>query len=161
MWVRGAAVQFPDLKEGGIAEELALDNIRLNPKMNWSLWDRVLLNKVRAEENITLILSATVMGADENDGVIRSVTAWKTDEYAFYEVKAKYYADCSGDCVLAGFTSANWMKGRESRAQTGESFAPDTPDDTTMGNSVLLQYRVSLPNEKADETGYRERHGKI
>ena len=152
MWVRGAAVQFPDLKEGGIAEELALDDIRLNPKMNWSLWDRVLLNKVRAEENITLILSATVMGADENDGIIRSVTAWKTDEYAFYEVKAKYYADCSGDCVLAGFTSANYMKGRESRARTGESFAPDTPDDTTMGNSVLLQYRVSLPNEQADET---------
>ena len=152
MWIRGAATQFPDMKEGGIVEELALDNIALNPKANWSLWDRVLLKKIRAEKNITLILSATVMGADENDGVIESVTAWKTDEYAFYEVRAKYYADCSGDCVLAEFTSANLTKGRESRDETGESFAPAVPDDTTMGNSVLLQYRASLPNEKADET---------
>lgn len=152
MWIRGAAVQFPDLKEGGIVEELALDNARLNPKMNWSLWDRVLLNKVRAEKNITLILSATVMNATEENGAIKSVTAWKTDDYKFYEIRSKYYADCSGDCVLAEFTSAEHTKGRESQGETGEIYAPETPDDTTMGNSILLQYRASSPNESADET---------
>lgn len=92
MWIRGASSRFPEYKEGGLVEELALDDMFFNPKMNWSLWDLVLLNKVRAEKNVTLLLSSTCCGAEEEGGIIKSVTAWKTDEYVFYNVKAKLYA---------------------------------------------------------------------
>ena len=56
MWIRGASTRFPEYKEGGLIEELALDDMHYNPKMNWSLWDLVLLNKVRSEKNVTLLL---------------------------------------------------------------------------------------------------------
>lgn len=54
MWIRGASSRFPEYKEGGLVEELALDDMFFNPKMNWSLWDLVLLNKVRAEKTYAI-----------------------------------------------------------------------------------------------------------
>lgn len=150
MWIRGASSRFPEYKEGGLVEELALDDMFFNPKMNWSLWDLVLLNKVRAEKNVTLLLSSTCCGAEEEGGIIKSVTAWKTDEYVFYNVKAKLYADCSGDSVLAEFTSARCAFGRESKTDYGEPMAHEHADDNTMGNSILLQYRPAQKGEPDD-----------
>lgn len=150
MWIRGASIRFPEYKEGGLVEELALDDMYYNPKMNWALWDLVLLNKVRTEKNVTLLLSSTCCGAEEEDGIIKSVTAWKTDEYVFYKVKAKLYADCSGDSVLAEFTSAQFVFGRESKTDYGEPMAHDRADDNTMGNSILLQYRPAQKGEIDD-----------
>ena len=150
MWIRGAASNFPEYREGGIVEELALDNMHFNPKMNWSIWDLVLLSKVRAEKNITLLLSATCCGARQEGGSIRSVTVWKTDEYAFYEIKAKLYADCSGDSILAEFTDAEIVSGRESRKQYDEPMAREEADDTTMGSSVLIEYRPMQKGEPCD-----------
>lgn len=150
MWIRGASTRFPEYKEGGLIEELALDDMHYNPKMNWSLWNLVLLNKVRSEKNVTLLLSATCCGAEEEGGVIKSVTAWKTDEYVFYDVIAKFYADCSGDSVLAEFTSAEFVSGRESNSEYGEPMAREHADGNTMGNSILLQYRPAFEDESED-----------
>lgn len=96
------------------------------------------------------MLSSTCCGAEEEGGIIKSVTAWKTDEYVFYNVKAKLYADCSGDSVLAEFTSARCAFGRESKTDYGEPMAHEHADDNTMGNSILLQYRPAQKGEPDD-----------
>ena len=149
MWIRGVNTSFPQYREGGILEEIAMDNIALNPKMNFSLWDGVIYNKVISEKNITLLLNTSCIDAEERDGKIVSVLAWQLTSYKKIRVEADYFADCSGDCVLSEFTGALCRKGREDRKEYGESYAPEKGDGCTMGNSCLIQIR-----ETDDKTEY-------
>ena len=141
MWIRGAGIAFPDLKEGGLVEELALDNMHYNPEMNYSLWDAVLYNKVVSEKNIRLLLGTTCIGAEYKNGRIQSITAWQLASYITYEIEATNFADCSGDSILAEFTDAEIMRGRESRSDFNERRARETGDQRTMGNSCMFQLR--------------------
>lgn len=141
MWIRGAGLHFPLYREGGIIEELALDNMHYNPNLNFSVWDGVLYNKVVSEKNITLLSGATCTGAEYRDNRIVRVSAWQLQSYNKYEIEAKYFADCSGDCVLAEFIPALVAEGRESKEQFGEELALETADSATMGNTCLLQLR--------------------
>lgn len=141
MWIRGASVSFPEYREGGILEELAMDNIFYNPRMNYSEWDGVVYNKVIAEKNITLLLNTSCVGVVEKKGKIESVTAWQLTTYTNYSIHAQYYADCSGDSIVAEFTDAKFRKGREGKKEYGESYAPEQADSCTMGNSCLIQAR--------------------
>lgn len=145
MWIRGAGLNHPDCKEGGIIEELALDNMYYNPTMNFSVWSGVLYNKVIAEKNITLLLGTSVCGATEHDGRITSVLAWNLQTYTYVRVRAKVFADCSGDCVIAHFTDAKTMRGREAASEYGEPYTVSERDEKTMGNSVLLQVTPRTP----------------
>ena len=141
MWIRGAGYLFPEYREGGLIEELALDNIHYNPTMNFSVWEGVLYNKVISEKNITLFLGTSCIGATENDGEIKSIDAWELASYRKYRIYADYFADCSGDSILAEFTDAMIMQGRENVSQYGEDHAQQEPDAKTMGNSCILQLR--------------------
>lgn len=60
-------------------------------------------------------------------------------------VKARFFADCSGDSVLR-VSGAEHRWGRESRHEFGESHAPEAADRKTMGNSILIQLR-EIPEE--------------
>ena len=141
MWIRGACTQFPQYREGGIIEELALDNMHYNPTLNFSLWDAVLYNKVVAEKNLTLLLGTTCIGAKKEKDKILFIEAWQLNSYIKYRIEADYFADCSGDSVLSEFTDAHVMQGREGRAEYGEEMAPEHGDSGTMGNSCLMQLR--------------------
>lgn len=169
MWIRGAGLRFPDYAEGGLVEELALDNMHYNPQMNYHLWDGVLYNKVKAEKNITLLLGATCIGAKEEDNAVKEIEVWELQSYTKYKIQAKYYADCSGDCVLAEFTSAEYMQGRESASEYGEQCAVATPDKYTMGNSAMLQMHKTdadlsaqpFPFERTDVDALCDRRVKL
>ena len=139
MWVRGASVRFPDYREGGIVEELAMDNMYYNPYMTFPLWDGVLYNKAIAEKNLTLLLNATCNGADYEQDVITTVNVWQLTTYTNYKITAKYYADCSGDSILSQFVPAEIRSGRESFSEFQESGAKEQADTKTMGMSCLIQ----------------------
>ena len=141
MWPRGVSTHFPEYREGGLIEEIALDNMHYNPEMNYSLFDAVLYNKVISEKNIKLLLGTTCMGAKCENGKIKSIKAWQLASYNTFNVYAEYFADCSGDCVLSEFTNALTMQGRESKEDYGEPHAKDVKDNKTMGNSCLFQLR--------------------
>ncbi len=139
MWIRGASDHFPYLREGGILEEIALDNARYNPDMTYPLWDMVLYNKVKGEKNITLLLNSVCLGAECTDGVIQKIEAFCTTSYEKIIISAKYFADCSGDSILAELTGADYRSGRESAEEYGEPLGKSVRDSCTMGNSLLLQ----------------------
>lgn len=141
MWIRGAGKCFPKYTEGGLLEELALDNMFYNPNLNYSVWDGVLYNKVVSEKNITLLLGTTCIGATQENARIKNIRAWQLQSYRLYEINASYYSDCSGDCVLSEFLSVSIMSGRESKDAYGENMALDVADDNTMGNTCMLQLR--------------------
>ncbi len=141
MWIRGASAHFPYFKEGGLCEEIALDNAHFNPQMTYPLWDMVLLEKVLAENNVTLYMNSFCMGAEADGNSITKVRFIQTTTYTQYEVTAKYFIDCTGDAILADCLPISYRVGRESRAELGEVAGKDVADNFTMGNSCLFSLR--------------------
>jgi len=159
MWAMGARGR--DNQETGIIEELMLENYYRNPYKNYSIWDSVMYQAARMEDNITLLLNCSCMdaemacetvadggagGAGSGTGAaerrrIRSVTGWQTTTQRFHKVAAAMFADCSGDSVLAPLTGAEYRVGHEARSEFGEDIAPVAADKKTMGMSILIQAR--------------------
>ncbi len=137
MWVSGA--HGDNNRETGLMEEILLENHYRNPDKNYSVWDSVLYEKARFEENITLLLNCSCMDAEMKDGRIASVTGWQMTTQQFHKVEAGLFADCSGDSILAPLTGASFREGREAKAEYHETIPPDTADKHTMGLSCLLQ----------------------
>ena len=139
MWICGSGGR--DNRETGIVEELILENFYQNPSLSFSLWDGVLYGAAIQQKNLTLLLNSSVLDAACEDGVIRSVTAWQSNAETFHTVTARYFADCSGDSILAPLTGAQYRYGREAKAEFGETIPPETADAKTMGMSCIFQIR--------------------
>ena len=141
MWVCGA--QGRDMLETGLIEEIMLENLYRNPDKNYSVWDGVLYEFARNEENLTLLLNCSVNECVAQDGRILSVTGWQMTTQQFHRVEAKLFADCSGDSVLAPLSGAAYRIGRESEKEFGERIGRDIApgDKKTMGMSCMLQAR--------------------
>lgn len=139
MWVRGAT-GFCN-KETGLISELEEKNIHGNPTLVHSLFDATLYGMVENEKNIRLLLNTSCCDAKTENDQIVSVTAWQSTTYTWHCVKAKIFADCSGDSILAPLTGAEYRHGREGKDEYGEQLCPDTADTCTMGMSIILAAR--------------------
>ena len=135
------AGQIPYLRETGILEELRLDNLRRNPHQDYPLWDLVLYDKVQYQPNLTLLLNCSCLDARMAGGAIESIAGWQLTTQTYHTVKARIFADCSGDAVLAPLTGHPVRMGREARSEFGESIAPEAADARTMGMTCLFQAR--------------------
>jgi len=133
--------KIPNLRETGILEELRLENLYRNPNRSFSTWDLILYEKTRYQPNLELILNCSCLDAETNANRIISVTGWQLTTQTYHVVRARIFADCSGDGVLAPLTGALWRMGREGRDEYGESIAPEKPDNRTMGMTCLFQAR--------------------
>jgi hypothetical protein len=139
MWVCGA--QGKNNRETGIIEEINLESLYRNPYKLYPVWDSILYGKVMAEENITLLLNTSVCDAEMDGECICSVTAWQMTTQTFHRVRAKLFADCSGDSILAPLTGAAHRIGREAREEFDEKTSIEIADRKTMGLSCLIQAR--------------------
>lgn len=145
MWIcgaRGAAV-----KETGLLEEIQLRNYYRNSELKYSLWDTVLYETARYQQGLELLLNCACLDVEtEGDPAsplgaqIVAVKGWQTTSQSFHRVQAKYFADCSGDSILR-VSGAEFRRGREARHEFDESHAPETADERTMGNTILIQTR--------------------
>jgi len=139
-------------RETGLVEEIYLENLYRNPTKSFAIWDTVLYDVIRREENITLLLNCTCMDAETETGEfsygrdrkIRSVTGYQMTTQRFYEVRASYFCDSSGDSILAPLTGAEFRLGREARSEFGEDTSVEVADSMTMGMSCLIQGRETL-----------------
>ena len=131
----------PYLRETGVLEELRLENLRRNPNRSFAVWDTILYEKARYEPNITLLLNCSCLDAEMDGGTIAGATGWQLTTQTYHRVRARLFADCSGDAVLAPLTGAEFRIGREARSEYGESIAPEAADNRTMGMSILFQTR--------------------
>ena len=139
MWIGGA--RGDNVRETGILEEIVLENFYTNPGLKFPLWDMTLFSVVKGNPNITLLLNSSVLDAECENNRIKSVTAWQSNAETFHIVSAKYFADCSGDSILAPLTGAEYRYGRESKKDFDETVPPEVSDGKTMGMSCLLQIR--------------------
>ncbi len=147
MWVCGA--HGKNNRETGIIEEIMLENLYRNPTKNFYIWDSILCDFVRREKNITLLLNTTCMDGQTEEGEfahgrnrrIVSITGYQMTTQTFIKVSAKYFADCSGDSILAPISDAEFDYGRESADEYGEDTEVKRRDSKVMGMSCLIQGR--------------------
>ncbi len=130
-----------NMRETGILEELRLENLRRNPNWSYSIWDAVLYDKARRQENLTLLLNCSCVDAEMDGDRIASVTGWQLTTQTYHTVRAAIFADCSGDGILAPLTGSEFRVGREARHEYGESIAPEAADRRTMGMTCYFQAR--------------------
>ncbi len=130
-----------DNRETGLLEEFLLENFYRNTGLKYPLWDSILYEKAKAEENLTLLLNSACFDAEMNGNRIVKVKAWQSIAETFHEVEATYFADCSGDSILAPLTGAKFMYGREAKSEFNETIPPDIADKKTMGMSCLIQIK--------------------
>lgn len=128
-----------EAREGGIIEEIRLENAVRNPQKSWSMMDLILYEKCIAEENLRLMLDTTIVAADVRDRKIQSAVAVRESTEDKFIIKAKIYIDCTGDGRLAAEAGAKFRVGRESKDEFNEPFAQDKADDKSLGMSLLFE----------------------
>ncbi|QDU80201.1 putative FAD-binding dehydrogenase [Polystyrenella longa] len=130
-----------EAREGGIIEEIRLENSVRNPQRSSSMFDLILYDKCRTEPNLKLMLNTTIVAADVEDGKIvaaRGVRHSTEDEFI---IRANTYIDCTGDGRLGVEAGAPFMEGREDKAAYGEKLAQQTADNLRLGSTILIQAR--------------------
>ena len=126
-------------REGGVIDELLVENMARNPEGNTLMWDALLLDKATSEPRLTLLLNTAVhdvakSGADR----IESVSAFCSQNSTRYEIHAPYFCDSSGDGIVGFMAGAAFRMGAESREEFGEKFAPDASYGELLGHSIYF-----------------------
>lgn len=137
---RGLALEC-EAREGGIVEEIRLENAARNPQLSFSLMDLILYEKCMAEPNLTLLLDTTVTATETEDDHIRIAYASRESTEDQFLIQAAIYIDCTGDGRLGCEAGAAFARGRESRHVYNESMAPSEADRKVLGSSILFQAR--------------------
>ena len=137
---RGKALEV-EAREGGIIEEIRLENCVRNPQRSAAVFDLILYDKCRSEPKLTLLLNTTVTDAVVQNRSICEVVAERPSTEECFRIEAAIYVDCTGDGRLAFEAGATFMEGRENRQQFGEHLAQATADTHRLGSTILLQAR--------------------
>ncbi len=128
----------PGWREGGIIEELRLDDAVNNPQRCWEMWDLLLFDKLHSEPNISLYLDTSLYASEVSNGKIQRVMARCDKTETLYRINANFFADCTGDGRLALESGATMMWGHESRETYREPLAWEKATRETLGSSILF-----------------------
>lgn len=143
LWVLGATSHMGNnnrwAREGGVINEIMLENIHRNPDGNPLIFDTVLLEKVVEEKNITLLLNTAVFDLDKSaEDTISAVHAFCSQNSTQYQLSAPLFCDASGDGIVAFLAGAAFRMGAESQEEFGEKFAPDKAYGELLGHSMYF-----------------------
>lgn len=143
LWVLGATSHMGNnnrwAREGGVIDEILVENMHRNPEGNPLVFDTVLLEWVVGEPNITLLLNTAVHDLGKSDGeTIRSVKAYCSQNSTCYEVSSPLFCDASGDGIAGFLAGAAFRIGAESRDDFGEGFAPETASKDVLGHTIYF-----------------------
>lgn len=98
--------------------------------------DQRKLDAVNAEENLSLFLNMHAVKVEKEGDRIVAVIAKHIEDGTELRFPGTLFADCTGDGTLGYLAGADDRVGREARSETGESLAPEEPDQLVMGTSV-------------------------
>jgi len=143
LWVLGATSHMGNnnrwAREGGVIDELLLENLYRNPEGNPLIFDTILLEKVVLEPNILLLLNTAVYEVEKSDPqTIRSLRAFCSQNGTAYELVAPLFCDAAGDGVVAFQAGAAFRMGAEAREEFGEKFAPTAEYGELLGHSLYF-----------------------
>jgi hypothetical protein len=143
LWILGATAHMGTnnrwAREGGVIDEILVENTYRNPEGNPLFVDTLLLEKVVEEPNITLLLNTAVFDvAKSHADTVASLTAFCSQNSVLYEAEAPLFCDASGDGIVGFLAGAAFRMGVESRHEFGEQLAPEEPCHELLGHSIYF-----------------------
>lgn len=143
LWILGATSHMGSnnrwAREGGVLDEILVENVYRNPEGNPLIVDTILLEKVIAESNIRLLLNTTVHDLEKSDlDTIKSVRAFCSQNSTTYEIAAPLFCDASGDGIVGFLAGAAFRMGAEAGSEFGEKFAPSQPSHDLLGHTIYF-----------------------
>ena len=120
LWVLGATSHMGNnnrwSREGGVLDEILVENTFRNKEGNPVLFDMVLMDKVLAEKNITLLLNTVVYRVEKSDPrTVSSLTAVKPQNGTEYTSERRLFAACTGEGTLGHQAGAALRMAAEQR----------------------------------------------
>jgi hypothetical protein len=143
LWVLGATSHMHNnnrwAREGGVLDEIMVENLYRNPEGNPLIFDTILLEKVTNEQNITLLLNTAVYEVEKIDAErIKAASAFCSQNSSMYHIQAPLFCDASGDGIVSFLAGAAFRMGAESHHEFGEDFAPDEEYGSLLGHSIYF-----------------------
>ncbi|MBB3208837.1 hypothetical protein FHS27_004670 [Rhodopirellula rubra] len=143
LWILGATSHMGNnnrwAREGGVIDEILVENTYRNPEGNPLVLDTILLEKVAEESNITLLLNTAAFEVTKRDpNTIESVRAFCSQNGTMYQVEAPLFCDASGDGIIGFMSGAAFRIGAESKDEFGEGVAPDHANQELLGHSLYF-----------------------
>lgn len=148
LWVLGATSHMGNnnrwAREGGIIDEIMVENTFRNREGNPVIFDTLLLDKVLAEKNIRLLLNTVVFGIEkEGSDKIAAVTAFNPQNETRYRISAQLFCDASGDGILGYLAGASYRFGAEEKEEFGECFSPSESYGELLGHTIYLYPKMT------------------
>lgn len=143
LWILGATSHMGNnnrwAREGGVIDELLVENVYRNPEGNTIIFDTILLEKVIEEPNITLLLNTAVyQTVKENSDTIKEVLGFCSQNSTTYRIAASYFCDASGDGIVGFQSGAAFRMGAEAADEFDEPFAPTKEYGELLGHSIYF-----------------------
>jgi hypothetical protein len=143
LWILGATSHMGNnnrwAREGGVINEILVENMYRNPEGNTIILDTILLEKIYEEEKITLLLNTAVYQVEKaSENMISSVIAYCAQNATQYQLKAPLFCDASGDGVVGFLAGAAFRMGAEAASEFDEPFAPTEEYGELLGHSIYF-----------------------
>jgi hypothetical protein len=143
LWILGATSHMGNnnrwAREGGVMDEILVENLYRNPEGNPLILDTILLEKVRAESRITLLLNVAVDEVEKCDeSHIAWVAGYCSQNQTRYRIEAPLFCDASGDGLIGFLAGAAFRMGSESRDEFDEAMAPPHSTNELLGHSLYF-----------------------
>ena len=147
LWALGATSHMGNnnrwAREGGVINELLVENTYRNQEGNPVIFDTVILDKVMSEKNITLLLNTIVYDVEKSDAAhIRKVIAFNPQNEIKYEVISPLFCDASGDGIISYLSGASYRFGAEEKEEFGECFSPSDSYGKLLGHTIFFYPKV-------------------
>jgi hypothetical protein len=143
LWILGATSHMGNnnrwAREGGVMDEILVENLYRNPEGNPLILDTILLELVTKEPNIRLLLNTAVHDLKKSkEDQIESIRAFCSQNSTEYEVAGKYFVDATGDGIVGFLAGAAFRMGAETKEEFDEAFAPDQSYGQLLGHSIYF-----------------------
>jgi FAD dependent oxidoreductase len=146
LWVLGATSHMGNnnrwAREGGVIDELLVENIWRNPEGNSVIFDSILLEVVVRETNIRLLLNTAIDNVElDASGAIAAANAYCSQNQTCYHLAGPLFCDASGDGILGFLAGAAFRIGAEARSEFNEALAPEWAAHDLLGHSLYFYSR--------------------
>lgn len=143
LWILGATSHMGNnnrwAREGGVIDEILVENLFRNKEGNPLILDTILLEKVTQEPLVTLLLNTAIYEVvKSSDHRIGALKAFCSQNSTAYRLSAPLFCDATGDGLVSFLAGAAFRMGAESREEFAEGLAPTESYGELLGHSIYF-----------------------
>ena len=127
-----------NLTETGLLMELLLENKRRNPYACFPVFDSVMWEMVRFQDNLDSYLNMNMDDCIMEKGRIVSIICHQNTTESEWKFNGDIFIDATGHGTLGVMAGNRSRLGSESRDEFSEPNAPEMANTDTMGNTVMF-----------------------